>query len=177
MNEMEQLANLIKKRNMLENEITALIGRPAQIGHIGEYIAAEVFKIALEESAARKGIDGHFIDKPLAGRSVNIKWYAKREGMLDITQSPLDYFLVLAGPKSKTMNSRGQVRPWLIDSVFLFEANPLITQLKNRKVAIGIATSVEQQLWDNAEIYPEQKNLTYMLSDEQRKILALFREL
>jgi hypothetical protein len=139
-NDLEQLANLIKKRNLLENEITALIGRPAQIGHIGEHIAAEVFKIALEESASQKGIDGHFIDEPLAGRSVNVKWYAKREGLLDITHSPPDYFLVLTGPKSKTMNSRGQVRPWLIESVFLFEANSLVTQLRNRKVAIGIAT-------------------------------------
>lgn len=101
MNNLEQLAELIRKRNALEREIKALIGRPAAIGHIGEYIAATVFDIALEESATQKGIDGHFTDGPLKDRTVNIKWYARREGLLDITPDGLpDYYLVLTGPKS-----------------------------------------------------------------------------
>ena len=77
-----QLSRLIKKRNLLAGEVTALIHRPAELGHIGEYIASEVFHITLEEWAARKSIDGHFSDGPLNGRSVNIKWYALRQGLL-----------------------------------------------------------------------------------------------
>ena len=99
MDDLIQLADLIKKRNSLEHEITELIRRPAQIGHIGEYIASRIFHIALEESASRKSIDGRFSDEPLKGCTVNIKWYAMREGLLDITPgAPPDYYLVLAGP-------------------------------------------------------------------------------
>ena len=44
-----------------------IVGRPALIGHVGEYIASRVFGIALEHSAANKGYDGRFTDGPLAG--------------------------------------------------------------------------------------------------------------
>ena len=139
---------------MLEREITALIGRPAGIGHIGEYIASAVFHIALEESASHKSIDGRFSDGPLKERTVNIKWYARQEGVLDITPDALpDYYLVLTGPKSGAMTSRGQARPWIIDNVFLFEAQPLVDELKRGGVKMGLATSVRQHLWTEAEIH------------------------
>jgi hypothetical protein len=73
MDDLTQLADLIKKRNSLERQITALIGRPAQIGHIGEYIASRIFRIVLEESASHKSMDGRFSDGPLKGGTVNIK--------------------------------------------------------------------------------------------------------
>ena len=77
MDDLVQLAGLIRRRNQLEQEITALIQRPAQIGHLGEYIAAHIFDIMLEQSAAHKGFDGRFTDGPLQGRTVNVKWYAR----------------------------------------------------------------------------------------------------
>ncbi|MBN1429655.1 MAG: hypothetical protein JXB07_14895 [Anaerolineae bacterium] len=155
MNDLRQLTKLIKKRNALECEITALIGRPAAIGHIGEYIASRVFHIALEESASCKSIDGHFEDGPLKYRTVNVKWYARQESILNITPDSLpDYYLVLAGPKSGATTSRGRVRPWVIENVFLFDAQPLVEELKCSSVKIGLATSVRQQLWTKAEIYP-----------------------
>jgi hypothetical protein len=102
MPELAEIASLIKQRNAVEQEITALTGRPAAIGHLREYIAAEIFHIALVDSASEKTIDGHFQMGPLIGRSVNIKWYAMQEGLLDITPTlQPDYFLVLAGPRSK----------------------------------------------------------------------------
>ena len=61
MKNLKQLADLIGKLNALEPEITALIWRPAQIGHIGEYIASRIFGIELVESAAHKAIDGSFV--------------------------------------------------------------------------------------------------------------------
>lgn len=175
MDDLAQLAELIKKRNALEREITVLIGRPAEIGHIGEYIASKVFRIALEESASHKSIDGHFRDGSLKERTVNIKWYAQREGVLDITPDVLpDYYLVLTGPKSGAMTSRGQARPWTIENAFLFEAQPLVDELKRRGVKIGVATSVRQHFWANAEIYPAHRNDQLELSEDQCEALALF---
>lgn len=79
---------------------------------------------SLARSAA--GIDGHFRSGALQGRTANIKWYLKREGVLDSTDSPtLDYYLVLAGPPSMAVSSRGTTRPWCIQAVFLFDARQL----------------------------------------------------
>ena len=176
MDDLDRLAELVKERNLLEREITALIDRPAQIGHIGEYIASRIFRIALVESASHKAIDGHFSDSPLKGCSVNIKWYALHEGLLDVTPDSLpDQYLVLSGPKSGVMSSRGRVRPWTIDGVFLFDAHSLISNLRTRGVELGIACSVAQQYWQEAEVYPNQRNTALLLSDEQRRQLSLFR--
>jgi hypothetical protein len=176
MDKLIQLAELIEKRNLLEQEITAIIGRPADIGHIGEYVASKIFNIALEQSASYKAIDGRFSDGILEGRSVNIKWYALQEGLLDITPDALpDYYLVLTGPKSGAGTSRRHSRPWAIEGVFLFDAQDLVARLRHRGLKIGIATSVRQQLWREAEIYPLQNNDLLNLSAEQRKALTLFR--
>ena len=175
MDSLMQLADLIKRRNSLEREIAALIGRPAQIGHIGEYIASRIFRIVLEESASHKSIDGRFSDGPLKGCTVNIKWYALREGLLDITPGALpDYYLVLTGPQSAAMTSRGRVRPWIIEAVFLFDGKELSAQLEAQKVRIGIASSVRQQFWEQAEIYPHQRSAKLMVSEVQREQLRLF---
>jgi hypothetical protein len=176
MDDLAHLADLINRRNLIEAEITALIGRPAALGHIGEYVASKVFDIALEESASQKGIDGHFRNALLSGRTVNVKWYAFQEGLLDITPDALpDYYLVLAGPKSASMTSRGRVRPWAIQHVFLFKAHTLLDDLNQRGVKIGIATSVARDLWQKAEIYPAYRNDLFQLSEVQRAGLALFR--
>jgi hypothetical protein len=130
----------------------------------------------LEESASQKGLDGRFTHGQLAGRSVNIKWYAKREGLLDVTPDALpDFYLVLAGPKSAASSSRGEDRPWVIENVYLFDAPQLVRRLRSRGVKIGIATSVRQQLWDEAEIYPTARNTRLILSNAQRKLLAHFQ--
>jgi hypothetical protein len=59
------LAQSIHTRNQTEREITALIGRPAGIEHIGEYISSKIFNIVLEQSASHKSGDGYFADGPL----------------------------------------------------------------------------------------------------------------
>jgi hypothetical protein len=175
MDNLTQLAGLIRRRNLLEREITALIGRPAQPGHLGEFIASRIFYITLEESASHKSIDGRFNAGPLKGRSVNIKWYALHEGLLDITPDALlDFYLVLTGPKSGTMTSRGRVRPWTIEAVYLFDAHDLVSQLDAAGVKIGTATSVRHQFWERAEIYPHQNNPKLIVSGEQRNQIRLF---
>ena len=176
MDDLIQLAKAIRARNAVDEEIATIVGRPAQLGHVGEYIAAHVFGIALEDSATHKGSDGRFTCGPLAGRTVNVKWYAKMEGLLDLTVEAIpDYYLVLAGPKSVAASSRGTTRPWVIASAFLFHGGELVEQLHTRGVKIGVATSVTSPIWDKAEIYPSPRNPRLALSDEQRSSLSLFR--
>jgi hypothetical protein len=174
--DLQHLAQLIATRNAVGEEIADLIGRPALIGHVGEFIASRVFRIRLQESASHKGVDGHFTDGPLAGRSVNIKWYPKRQWLLDVNPAALPgFYLVMTGPKSGAVSSRGGIRPWTIEAVFLFDAQALFGHLQQRGVKIGIATSVIQEQWRRAEIYPTPRNPALVLSGEQRRLLGLFR--
>lgn len=168
---MEHLASLIKQRNDLDREIAQMLGRPALPGHFGEFVAARIFNIALHESAAHKGSDGYFADGPLAGKTVNIKYYPKREGVLDMNRdNHPEFYLALTGPKSAAASSRGGHRPWVIERVYLFDTAALLGQLS---VKIGTATSVRQNLWDAAEIYPY--NASYFpLNEAQRNSLKLF---
>lgn len=175
MQDLARLAALIQQRNAIDQEIAQLIGRPALIGHVGEYIASRLFGIDLMASASHKGIDGYFGDGPLAGRSVNIKWYAKLDGALDITPAALpDTYLVLAGPPDSALSSRGATRPWLIDAVYLFDAVALVEHLRRLGVKIGVATSVRRALWQAAQVYPEPNNPALPLSEAQRARLAQF---
>jgi hypothetical protein len=101
---------------------------------IPEWIAAQVFGIELEASAVAAGIDGRFGPGPLQGQTVNIKWYLKREGLLDTTESTaLDYYLVLTGPPATAASSRGTTRPWSIQAVFLFDARQLRSEQITRE--------------------------------------------
>jgi len=178
MKRLEKLAELIHVKNKIDDKIAEIIGRPSLIGHIGEYIASEIFKIELEQSAVEKGIDGRFTQGPLKEQTVNIKFYAKRENLLDVNLDYLpDYYLVITGPKSSPISSRGAARPWLISSVYLFNSQKLMNELKNCDVKIGIATSVISKLWDEAEIYPNQSNKIISLSEEQVQQLRLFGQI
>lgn len=85
-----------------------------------------------------------------------------------------DYYLVLAGPEAAATSSRGRARPWLIEAVFLFEAQTLLDALKHRGVKIGIATSVARQYWSEAQICPMSGNSPFALTVEQREALSLF---
>lgn len=172
---LDAVAKLIAERNAVDAQIGAIIGRPVVAGHLGEWIAAQVFDIELERSATAKAIDGHFSAGPLAGRTVNVKLYGKREGLLDIVDDPtVEYYLVLTGPRGVGDGSRQSTRPISIDAVYLFEASPLLDVLRTRGVTIGIATSVTRRLWDAAEVFPTQTNLAMPLSAEQRAALSLF---
>ena len=175
MAELQELANLLQRRNEIDKEISRIIGRPSTIGHIGEFVASKAFGIKLESSATTKGIDGVFTEGSLKGKTVNIKWYGKQEGILDIALSNLaDYSLVITGPKSAPLTSKGTTRPLVISYVYLFDMVDLVSELKHRGVKIGIATSVRKSSWDNAEIYPSRANKKLELTEEQRKILELF---
>jgi hypothetical protein len=172
--ELARLAELLRNRNQIDARIGDLLGRPMTSGHAGEWIAAKVFNIDLEASASAAAIDGRFCEGPLAGRTVNVKWYLKREGLLDMTPSPaLDFYLVLAGPNAARGDVRS-LRPWLITSVYLFDARQLLAEQMERNVKVGIASSVTRDQWAAAEIFPTATNRRLPLTDDQRRQLALF---
>jgi hypothetical protein len=163
---------LLRERNAIDKKIAAIIGRPMTAGHLGEWIAATIFGITLEQSAAAAAFDGRFASGPLQGRSVNVKWYLKREGLIDLTEShTLDYYLVLTGPAAPATHSRGSVRPWCLESVYLFDARKLLAELRQRGVKIGIATSVRAAQWSAAEIYPQQHNDALIVQPDQIALL------
>jgi hypothetical protein len=171
--DIEDLAQLLRQRNLIDADIAKIIGRPALAGHVGEYIAAEVFGIALHDSAAKAASDGVFTEGPLAGKSVNVKLYGKDEGILDLPVKgvPADYTLVLTGPRTTAAGSKGMTRPTVITTVYLFRTEELLAVLRT-KVKISVATSVRRHLWETAEIYPRSGSL--VLDDHQRDLLALF---
>lgn len=175
MDDLGHLASLIKDRNKIDDGISAMIGYPAEKGHVGEFIAAKIFNITQNKSATHKGHDGVFSDGTLMNKTVNVKFYSKREGLLDLQpRFPPDYYLVLTGPKSAPASSRGKTRPWTIESVFLFDAKQLHEVLTNRSVKLGIATSVTETLWKDSEIYPKNTNKTLILNEYQKECLELF---
>jgi hypothetical protein len=173
--DLERLASLLRRHNAIGDEIAGIIGRPAERGHVGEYIAAYVFDIHLEHSARKRARDGVFRVGALAGHTVNVKWYGKQEGVLDLhARRPPDYYLALTGPVGSIASSRGATRPWVIQSVYLFDAQRLLADLRARGVKIRTGSSVRQGLWTAAEVYPEPRNASLVLSQEQRDLLALF---
>jgi hypothetical protein len=174
-NPLAQAAVLLRKRNTIDADLARLIDRPMTSGHLGEWIAAQVFNIELEASAVAAGIDGRFRSGPLRGRTVNIKWYLKREGLLDTTESTvLDYYLVLSGPPSAAVSSRYTTRPWCIEAVFLFDARQLRSEQIMRGVKRGVASSVIKQQWAAAEIYPASTNAQLTVTPQQAEQLKLF---
>ena len=174
--ELAELAALLRERNALDARLGRLLNRPANTGHIGEWVAARVFNIKLENAANAAGYDGRFTTgDALNGRSVNVKAYPKHEAILDINLSaPLDYYLVFTGRRAAGGSSRGALRPFCIDAVFLFDAVRLHDELKERGVKIGVATGVRKVQWEAAEIYPRPNNGDLVVTDWQRRQLEMF---
>ena len=176
--ELEQLASLLARRNASDAKIADLIDRPALRGPIGEWIAQEIFKVKLAQSANQEGFDGWFADDPLAGQTVNVKWYGKRGGLLDINPASVpNNYLVLTGPKAEATTSKGQTRPLVITEVFLFDALALVEQFYVQKRRLGVAAYVRQHEWEAARIYPAAApSARLTLIDAQQEALKLFAE-
>ncbi|WP_203930306.1 hypothetical protein [Virgisporangium ochraceum] len=173
--ELRTVAGLLHERNVIDKKIAGIIERPMTAGHLGEWIAAKIFDIDLEQTATSKAFDGRFASGSLQGLTVNVKWYLKREGLIDVTESDgLDYYLVLAGPAAPAISSRGTVRPWCLNSVHLFDARQLLRELRERGVRIGTGTSVLAAQWAAAEIYPQQRSSALVVQPEQAALLRQF---
>lgn len=175
MKELQELAALIAERNRIDESICRLIGRPATMGHIGEFVASRVFDIQLEVSAAHKTWDGRFTSGPLAGRTVDIKFYGKQEALLDVAEDEQpDCYLVLTGPAAAASSSRGATRPMTIEHVYLFDGQALAADIIRRGTKFGVAASIPRSLWERAEIFPNAKNRDLPVTGRQRDLLGLF---
>jgi len=173
--QLDRLAGLLRQRNTLDADIASILGRPMTSGHAGEWIASHVFDIQLEASASAAAIDGRFRTGPLAGRTVNIKWYLLREGILDMTESEvLDYYLVLTGPPATAATARQRLRPWVITNVYLFDARALAGVLRSRGRRIDTASSVRNEHWAAAEVFPSNAHPVLQLTQQQGDALARF---
>lgn len=171
-NDLTWLASLIKSRNTIDAKIAAVVGRTAQVGNVGEYIASIIFAIALDEAGKARGYDGHFTHGPLAGQTVDVQWHPRQDGQLNIKIDALPaYYLVMIGQEA---NVPSLANPWLIQAVFLFNAQELLNALRERKVQLGSNTSVTGPLWERAEIYPTAREQRLVLSDEEKHMLSLF---
>lgn len=171
---LERIAELLTRRNAIDVEIAKIIQWPMTSGHLGEWIASRTFDIQLESSATNTAFDGRFRAGTLQGRTVNVKWYLKQEGVLDISPSAIpDYYLVLTGPRSAAESSHGGVRPWCVRSVYLFDARDIRDKQTARGVKVGTASSVLRQHWDDAEIYPRGNNPLLQVTSHQVELLEL----
>jgi hypothetical protein len=170
------VADLLRVRNVVDEAIARIINRPVASGHLGEWLASEIFGIDLAPTAVNRGFDGRFRSGELAGQTVDIKWYLKREGVLDInvTVSP-DYYLVMTGPTAAASSSLGARRPGCVEAVYLFETTNLLAEQMGRGVALGVASSVRNAQWTAAEVYPCRNDALLNVTDEQRALLELFR--
>jgi Family of unknown function (DUF6998) len=176
LDDLRTLAALTRDLNAALTRIAAFLGRPALVGHVGEFIASVVFDIDLNPSASAKGHDGYFnANSPLAGRSVNVKWATAHDGLIDLSPDiDTDYYLVLAGPRVGAVSSIGKSRLWVIEAVYLLDAAEIVGSLRAAGRGIGVASSVRKQVWESAMLYPESRNPLLVLTEEQRKLLALF---
>ncbi len=175
MSNLPRLADLLRARNTVESNVANLLERPMTLGAVGDYIAAEIFGITLVQSTSHTEFAGIFSDPELAGKTVDIQWYPRREGNIHVHTEPVpDYYLILAGPKPEASTAHSLTSPWLIHSVHLFKSQDLLIALRERGVQIGTRTSVITQLWERAEIYPEAHNHELHLTEEQCQFLKLF---
>jgi hypothetical protein len=78
--DLKRLSDPVREHNAIGDQIAGVIGRPAERGHVGEYVVAQIFNITLERSARKRARDGRFTAGALAGRTVNVKWYGKAGG-------------------------------------------------------------------------------------------------
>jgi hypothetical protein len=138
MQDLIHLADLIHVSNYVNGRISQIIGRPANIGALGEHIASRIFEIDLHENAVTKASNGTFRLPPaLAGRSGSIKFYSRMGGLFDMAAS-LDrashpeYYLVLSGPIPKSATTKGTQAPLVIECVYLFDADLLLSKLVDR---------------------------------------------
>src|SRR5262249_29079591 len=173
--QIRRIALLLRQRNAIDATIAQITGRPVASGHLGEWLAAQIFEIDLQESASAVAFDGRFRSGPLRGKTVNIKWYMAHQGLLATTESEaLDYYLVLARPQSPPGTSPGAHRPWRFDAVYLFDAPQLRREQVSRRVKGGVASSVTRSQWAGAQIHPQATSPLLYLTARQTDLLNLF---
>lgn len=174
MGDIEKLASFLMERNEIDRKITEVIHRPAEKGHISEWIASKLFPIKLNYNGREKGYDGIFMDGTLEGKKVNVKYYSANQHIIDLNPNVGEdiFLLILTGPYSSVSSSKDQKRPFCISNIYLFNERNLCNSLQGGNVKVGVGSSVRREYWEANEIYPEDK-LGYDLG-MKRELLSLF---
>src|SRR6266576_4971028 len=94
---LKQVAGLLRQRNAIDNEIASIIQRPMTSGHLGEWVASQIFDIELEVLANEPGFDGKFKSGPCEARQSTSSgtssekgcWIPRKPRHLTITSSLL----------------------------------------------------------------------------------------
>ncbi|MEU6861456.1 hypothetical protein AB0B28_21585 [Glycomyces sp. NPDC046736] len=169
---LKSIAMLLRERDRIDARITDIVGRPVAHGHLSDWIGAQIFDVELTD-APHRIVDGTFRSGPLVGCTVNIKYYSRNEGLLDVVDTDeLDYYLVMTGARGTRSKAP---RPWNIERVYLFDAFELVDALHAHMRRIGNATSVRAEHWRAAEIYPNPQKPILKLTREQVAALDEFR--
>ncbi|MGI8999101.1 MAG: hypothetical protein ACR2GO_05275 [Candidatus Limnocylindria bacterium] len=58
--DLERLSFRVRLRNMIDQEMATVLGRPPSPGNLGEFIASKVFDIELAPTGVNPGHDGEF---------------------------------------------------------------------------------------------------------------------
>jgi hypothetical protein len=142
------MAALLRARNEADAVIAGLLRRPAEQGHLGEWLAVRLLELEPAPSAHRCRLGREVRSGPLAGRTVNVKSYGALQGILDLHEddAATDEYLVLSGTREAAGSSRGALGPLAVAHVHLIEGRPLIADLRSRGIKIGIASSVRRSV-------------------------------
>lgn len=159
MEDIESLAELLKERNMIDSKIVGIIHRPAEKGHMAEWIASQAFPIELNDKANRRDDDGVFTDGELKGKKVDVKFHSLNEHLINLNKEAAEdvWLLVFTGPYEPAGHPRKKNRPFRITNTYLFNEKELCNDLKKQKRKVGVGTSLKREYWEKAEIYPEDK--------------------
>src|SRR5437588_5155010 len=143
MNNLPQLASLLKSRDAIDYKIATIIGHPTQVQSVGEYIASVIFGIALTRKiVVHKNSDGHFVRGPLAGQTVDVQWRTKHDGILHLKTDPLpDYYLVFVRSKDATAVHSLSI-PWVIESAHRSHSAEQLRSLRERVVHLWTRTTI-----------------------------------
>ena len=169
------MARLLGEKNAVDSKIARIVGSSARIGDVGEYIASQIFGIRLHGSRSAKGSDGTFAGGSLAGKTVNVKFYTDTGNGLDMKPPGSTAFYLVLWGGGEQPESKGVNRPLSVDFVYIFDESALVQKLIARGVKIGMASSLRNEDWNEAEIYPNNRSPVYTVSIDQRKKLGLFK--
>jgi hypothetical protein len=177
MGNVESLVSLLKERNQIDRRITQIIQRPAEKGHIAEWIASKIFPIELNNESNKEGYDGVFTDGELKGKKVDVKFYAANEHIIDLNPNIKEeiYLLVFTGPYRAAGSSKNKERPFCIKNVYLFNELELCNSLKENGIKLSVATSVRKEYWEKSQVYPKD-NLGFNLGMKSN-LIKLFSRL
>lgn len=172
---LDELADLIRRKNAIDADIAAIVGRPAQMGHVGEHVAAEIFWHCARAFSINE-VHRRLLRHGSLGGPVSQHQVVRETGGVAGSCAQLPPGLLPSDDRTQgpAMSSRGGVRPWLISHVFLFESTNLYDALDRTGSKIGVATSVRAHLWAEAELFPEQRNPSLPLTSDQRNALLMF---